>query len=167
MLILGIDPGSQATGYGVVESRGSKLDAVDFGVLSSTAKTPLAERLAALHQGMSQLVFKYRPEVVALETPFAGINPRSLIVLSQARGALIAAVAAHQVTIREYAPSQVKSAVTGHGRADKHQVAHMVRLLLSLPSEALKHDISDALAVAICCAHREAFERLTDRITTA
>jgi len=166
MLILGIDPGSQTTGYGVVESKAGDLEAVDFGVLSCRAKTPLPNRLAILHDGMSKLMAVHQPSVVALETPFAGINPRSLAVLAQARGALLAAAAADGATIREYAPTQVKAAVTGHGRADKQQVADMVRLLLKLTDKSIKHDASDALAVAICCAHREAYERLSDQLTT-
>lgn len=160
MLILGIDPGSRATGFGAVESRGDQLTAIDFGVLPGTGRGPVEARLATLHAEVAAVVDRLRPDVAALETPFSGMNPKSLIVLAQARGALLAAIAERDVPVHEYAPSQVKVAVTGHGRADKQQVAHMVRLLLGLGKEALSHDTTDALAVAICCTHRIGFERL-------
>lgn len=160
MLVLGIDPGSRATGFGVIESRGDRLKAVDFGVLPGTGRGPLEERLATLYAEMAAVVERTSPDVAALETPFSGLNPKSLIVLAQARGALLAAIAGQRLPVHEYAPAQVKVAVTGHGRADKEQVAHMVRLLLSINDESLSHDATDALAVAICCAHRIGFERM-------
>lgn len=160
MLVLGVDPGSRATGFGVIESRGGTLKAIEFGVLPGTAKGPVEQRLANLHREMAELVTRVEPDVAALETPYSGLNPRSLIVLSQARGVLLAAVAGGQVPVHEYAPAQVKAAVTGHGRAEKGQVAQMVRLLLGLDDQKLTHDTTDALAVAICCAHRIGFERL-------
>lgn len=160
MLVLGIDPGSRATGFGVVESEGDRMRAVEFGVLPGTGRGPLEQRLATLHTEMAAVVDRVRPDVAALETPYAGLNPKSLIVLAQARGALLAAIAGLEVPVHEYAPAQVKVAVTGHGRADKQQVAHMVRLLLGLGDETLEHDASDALAVAICCSHRIGYEQL-------
>ncbi len=160
MLILGIDPGSQATGFGLVESRGDRFETVEYGLFPIDRKAPLAARLAQLHGGLGEFLNRQKPDVVALETPYSGINPKSLIVLAQARGALLAAVAARNIPLREYAPAQVKSAVTGNGRAEKQQVAHMVRLLLKLPHTDLSDDITDALAVAICACHREGYERL-------
>jgi crossover junction endodeoxyribonuclease RuvC len=98
--------------------------------------------------------------VVVLETPFHGLNPRSLIVLAQARGALLSVVGGRRVEIREYSPAEIKSAVAGNGRADKQQVARMVRLLLRLEGE-LAPDATDALAVAICAAHRDRSDRIS------
>lgn len=161
MLVLGVDPGSRATGFGVIENRADTLKAIDFGVLPGTGTGTVEQRLAALYREMTSLLARTSPDVAAMETPYSGLNPRSLIVLSQARGALLAAVAGNRVPVHEYAPSQVKAAVTGHGRAEKGQVAHMVRLLLGLGEQKLPHDATDALAVAICCAHNLSFERLT------
>ena len=161
MIVLGVDPGSRATGFGVVRSTGDKVEAIEFGVLPGTGTGSVEQRLSVLHAEIAAVIDRVQPSVAALETPFSGLNPRSLIVLAQARGALLAAIAGRGIEVHEYAPSQVKAAVTGHGRAAKDQVAQMVRLLLSLGEEPMDHDASDALAVAICCAHRIGFERLT------
>src|SRR5882724_13296253 len=145
MLILGLDPGSLHTGYGLLEKRGSAL-----GVL--------AHLFACLHE----LLERHHPDVAVVESPFHGMNARSLIVLAQARGALLATIAGHGVEVREYSPAEVKVAVTGNGRAGKDQVARMVRLLLSLGDEkALAADATDALALALCCAQRLRMDRLT------
>lgn len=160
MLILGIDPGSRHTGYGLIEKRGDRLRAVEHGRFSCAAGTPLPERLHRLSRALEELIDRARPDAVALETPFHGLNSRSLIVLAQARGALLAAAAAHDLQILEYSPAEVKSAVSGNGRADKRQVATMVRLILEVEGRT-SADATDALAVAICCAQRYRFEQLT------
>lgn len=159
MLILGIDPGSRHTGYGLIDKRGDQLRAVEHGRISCAAKMPLPERLHRLSHELERLMERTRPDAVALETPFHGLNSRSLIVLAQARGALLAAIAARQLEILEYTPAEVKSAVSGNGRADKRQVADMVRLILKVEGRA-SADATDALAVAICCAQRYRLERL-------
>ena len=162
MLILGIDPGSRHTGYGLIEKRGQTLEAIEHGRFSCPASVALPDRLVRLSRELETLIDRTAPDAVALETPFHGINSRSLIVLAQARGALLAVIAGRGLEILEYSPAEVKSAVSGNGRADKQQVATMVKLILSLRGRA-SADATDALAVAICCAQRYRFERLTGR----
>ena len=159
ILILGIDPGSRRTGYGAVFKDGPAIRAVEAGTLSCPAGEPLARRLAELARQLGELVDRLRPATAVLESPFHGLNPRSLIVLAQARGALLAAVAARGVEVREFTPAEVKSAVAGNGRAGKEEVARMVRLLTSFRDEC-SEDATDALAVAVCCAQRLRMDRI-------
>jgi len=161
--IIGLDPGSRHTGYGVIDKVGSRLVTVKFGRFSPSPKAELPERLAALATRLEQLLDDCSPSHAALETPFQGLNARSLIVLSQARGVLLAALAGRGIAIREYAPTEVKNAVSGYGRADKKQVEGMVRQILSLRQERIASDAADALAVAICCAHRSRLEELAEQ----
>ncbi|MGH9360933.1 MAG: crossover junction endodeoxyribonuclease RuvC [Thermoanaerobaculia bacterium] len=163
MLILGLDPGSLHTGYGVVERRGSALRALDLGHFSCPRRLPLPDRLAHLAGLLGELLDRWRPETVALETPFHGLNSRSLIVLAEARGALLATLAGRGVLVREYSPAEIKSAVTGNGRADKQQVARMVKLLLALEGDGWTSDATDALALAICAAQRARLDGLAGR----
>ncbi len=163
MIILGLDPGSLHTGYGLVERQGSALRALALGRLSAPARLALPERLAHLARSLDELLARWHPETVVLETPFHGLNTRSLIVLSAARGALLATLAGRGIAIREYSPAEVKSAVTGNGRADKQQVARMVKLLLALDGDGWAADATDALALAICAAHRARMDRLAGR----
>ncbi len=158
---MGIDPGSRHTGYGFIEQHGEKLVAVDYGRISCPAKMALPERLAHLAAGLRELLARWSPEVAALETPFHGINIRSLVVLAQARGALLSVLAEKGIAIREYSPAEVKMSVTGSGRADKEQVARMVCMLLALRDPHLPDDTTDALATGICLAHRGRLDRLT------
>lgn len=160
MLILGLDPGSLHTGYGLVEKHGSTVKAVAAGRFSCPKDLALPSRLAHLAGRLQELVAARRPDLAVLETPFHGMNARSLIVLAQARGALLAVLAGQGIEIREYSPAEVKSAVTGNGRADKEQVARMVRLLLAARGEGWASDATDALAVALCCAQRLRLDRL-------
>ncbi len=160
--ILGLDPGSRHTGFGVIDTCAGRLTPVRFGRISTRPKAELAVRLAELATQLDSLLDELRPSHAALETPFQGLNPRSLIVLAQARGVLLAALARRGLTIREYSPTQVKSAVSGYGRAAKAQVGHMVRQILALGPEVPSEDAADALAVAICCANRSRLESLTE-----
>lgn len=160
MLILGLDPGSRHTGYGLVEADGDRLRAVAHGRLSCPASRSLAQRLASLAEQLSQLIDSWQPRIAVLETPYHGLNSRSLVVLAQARGALLAVLASRGLEIAEYSPAEVKNAVSGDGRADKHQVGRMVRLQLALPDEQISPDASDALAVAICYISRRRLDRL-------
>lgn len=168
MLILGLDPGSLHTGYGLVERQGSKLLAAEAGRLSSPKDLPVAARLAQLFRSLGELLDRCQPDLAVLETPFHGLNSRSLIVLAEARGVLLAGLAGRNIEIREYSPAEVKSAITGNGRADKQQVARMVRLLLSVAepvqSRGWASDATDALALAICCAQRLRLDRLREQI---
>lgn len=163
MRILGLDPGSHHTGYGVLEKRGSSIVAIAFGRISSPRRKGLVERITHLSLQLDLLLDEHEPDRAALETPFLGLNARSLIVLAQARGALLAALGRRQVEISEYSPAEIKSAVVGHGRADKEQVAKMTGMILSLRGDAPSLDATDALAVAVCCAQRCRFEALAKR----
>lgn len=160
MLILGLDPGSLHTGYGLVAKRGSALEAIDWGRISLPRRQSLVGRLGELATSLDGLLDRCEPDLAVLETPFHGLNSRSLIVLAQARGALLACLGRRSLEVHEYTPAEVKSAVAGNGRADKQQVARMVQILLGLEGEPLAEDTSDALAVAICCAQRHRMDRL-------
>lgn len=159
--VLGLDPGSLHTGYGVLTTDGRRSVALAVGRISPGRKAPLPERLATLSRETSELLQRWQPDLVAIESPFHGVNPRSLISLAQARGALVAAVALAGSGIREYSPAEVKIAVTGSGRADKEQVARMVKILLKLDGEPMSADATDALAVALCCAQRLRMDALS------
>lgn len=167
MLILGLDPGSLHTGYGLVERQGSALKALDAGRFSCPKGMALPSRLAHIGRCVEELVILRRPDLAVLETPFHGMNARSLIVLAEARGVLLAVLAAKGIEIREYSPAEVKSAVAGNGRADKLQVARMVRLLLAATGDGWASDATDALALAICCAQRLRMDRLGEQARSA
>ncbi|MBV8519939.1 MAG: crossover junction endodeoxyribonuclease RuvC [Acidobacteria bacterium] len=154
MRILGIDPGSITTGFGVIDSERGRLALVEQGSIGTRRGAELPERLATIHERLCELITRTRPEAVAVETPFAGKNVRSLIQLAHARGVVLLAACSAQLEVFEYAPSLVKSAVVGYGRAEKEQVAKMVRMLLpGGASLRMSADASDALAIAICHAH--------------
>jgi crossover junction endodeoxyribonuclease RuvC len=160
MIILGIDPGSRATGYGVIDQQGNRLLHQDNGVIITRSETPLAERLAQIYDQLEALIQQFSPDAVAVEQVFVAKNPASALKLGHARGiALLAGVKAG-LPVAEYTALQVKSAVVGYGRAAKSQVQQMTRTLLSLP-EIAQEDAADALAVAICHAHSH---QLTDKI---
>lgn len=152
MRILGIDPGSIATGYGVVESRGGKLFHVAHGVLRPPRGSAFAQRLDYLHRTVGEVIEGHAPEVAAIEQAFVHRSPRSALVLGQARGAVLSALGAAGLVVHEYNPSQVKQAVTGSGRAAKDQVKRMVSRLLAI-ERVRASDAADALAVAIRHAH--------------
>jgi crossover junction endodeoxyribonuclease RuvC len=164
VLILGLDPGSLHTGYGLVERHGSALRAVEAGRISCPKTQALPNRLAHLSSCLGELLDRCQPDLAVLETPFHGMNSKSLIVLAEARGVLLAVLAGRGLEIREYSPAEVKSAVTGNGRADKDQVARMVRLLLAAQGAGWASDATDALAVALCCAQRLRLDRLRDQV---
>jgi len=147
MRILGIDPGSQATGYGVIEREGSQLRHVAHGTLRPRGASPEL-RLQHLYRMVCEVAGHHEPDAVAVERVFVAQSPRSALVLGQARGVVLAALGSHALPVVEYAPSEVKQAVTGSGRADKRQVALMVRRLLAL-AQLPEPDAADALAAAI------------------
>jgi crossover junction endodeoxyribonuclease RuvC len=154
MLVLGLDPGSRHAGYGLVERHGSRLLARGCGRFSPDPAGPLAERLAALAGALERLLELEAPDCAVVEQVFHGPNSRSLIVLAQARGALLATLGRRGIAVAELSPAEVKSAVAGDGRADKTQIARMVRLQLGLAEGALPPDATDALALALCFAQR-------------
>jgi crossover junction endodeoxyribonuclease RuvC len=147
--VLGIDPGSQNTGYGVVEMAGSRLTHVAHGTIRSSSKDSLSARLARIYTELCAALAAHAPNEVSIESIFQARNAQSALKLGHARGVALLAVEQHGLPMVEYTPMQVKSAVVGYGRAEKHQVQEMVRRLLCLPDKA-GPDASDALAVAIC-----------------
>lgn len=164
--ILGIDPGSRYTGYGVIETVAQKSRFLACGRIA-TGNGTMPERLLKILEGLSEIIRCYTPDEVALEEVFMNKNAMSALVLGQARGAAICAVAQAQLPMAEYAATQVKLAITGSGRAEKSQVEHMVKVLLSL-REALVSDASDALAVALTHAHvRSTRQRSGDALQKA
>jgi crossover junction endodeoxyribonuclease RuvC len=149
--ILGVDPGSLATGWGVIEGTASRPVLVECGVLRARRSAdPLATRLAGLKRDLEELLPRLRPTVAAVETPFHGASARSALFLAHARGVILAVLADARVEVAEYSPAAVKKAVTGNGRADKDQVAAMVGRLLGEAVGERSRDLSDALAVALC-----------------
>ena len=154
MRILGIDPGSITTGFGVVDYERGRLALVDQGSIGTPRGAELAERLAKIHDAVGSVIARTTPAAVAVESPFAGQNVKSLIQLAHARGVILLAAREAMLEIFEYSPRSVKSAVVGYGGAEKEQVAKMVRMLLpGCASLKMSVDASDALAIAICHAH--------------
>ena len=154
MRILGIDPGSVSTGFGVIDYERGRLTLVDQGSINTRRGADLAERLAHIHEGLIAVIARTHPVAAAVETPFAGHNVKSLIQLSHARGVILLAARTANLEVFEYAPRSVKSAVVGYGGAEKEQVAKMVRILLpGCATLKMSADASDALAIAICHAH--------------
>jgi crossover junction endodeoxyribonuclease RuvC len=163
--ILGVDPGSHATGFGVVDYERGKLQLVEQGSINCRRDAALPERLAHIHEGLLAVLARTSPAAVAVETPFAGRNMKSLIQLSHARGVILLAASSARLEVFEYSPRSVKSAVVGYGGAEKEQVAKMVRMLLpGCAALVMSADASDALAIAICHAHTAGTQaRLTIR----
>ena len=154
MRVFGIDPGSVRTGYGCVDTDGSRHRLVSCGAVAPPARASFPERLRVIHDGLVDLIRASTPTCVAVENLFHARHARSALILGHARGvALLAAVEAG-VPVVEYTPAEIKLAVVGYGRAEKTQLQHMVRLLLGLDAAPTPHDAADALAVAICHAHR-------------
>ena len=152
MIILGIDPGSRITGYGIISKEGNRLIHVDNGAIFTQSATDFPQRLQQIFAGLSTIIEQYRPEAVAVESVFLAKNAQSALKLGQARGAAIVAAVCVGLSVFEYSALQVKQAVVGSGRAEKQQVQHMIKVLLNLP-EVAQEDASDALAVAVCHAH--------------
>jgi crossover junction endodeoxyribonuclease RuvC len=161
MLVLGIDPGTATTGYGLVRdlSDGS-LEVVDYGVIVTPAGLAMPERLQSLFQGLIEKILLYHPQSGAVEKLFFQRNVTTAMTVGQARGVALLAMAQNGIDVAEYTPLQVKQAVTGYGGADKNQVQQMVKALLYLESIPKPDDAADALAVAICHLHSARLHRL-------
>ncbi|GAB4265665.1 crossover junction endodeoxyribonuclease RuvC [Thermincola ferriacetica] len=153
MLILGVDPGTAITGYGLVRVQGNKLDAVSYGCIRTDAGLPLHQRLQKINSEISRLIREFKPTHFAIEELFFNKNTRTALSVGQARGVALLAAANAGLEIAEYTPLQVKQAVVGYGRADKNQVQYMVKTILCLPEIPKPDDTADALAVAICHSH--------------
>ncbi len=151
MIVLGIDPGTATTGYGLVtETPDGNLKGIDFGVILTPAEMSMPERLLILHQRLNELILLHQPDAGAVEKLFFQRNVTTAISVGQARGIVLLALAEAGKPVAEYTPLQVKQAVCGYGGADKHQVQEMVRALLGLPEIPHPDDAADALAIAIC-----------------
>lgn len=159
VLILGVDPGLRHTGWGVIAAEGPRLSWVAHGVIDPPTDLSLAERLARLAEGLRAVIMAHEPHEAAVEETFVNINPKSTLLLGQARGAALAALATARLPVLEFATRKIKLSVVGTGGADKTQVAFMVRRLLPRAGE-VKADAADALAVAICAAHHRSSPHL-------
>ncbi len=160
MLVLGVDPGTATTGYGLVRERADRLEALDYGVITTSKDLPLAERLLLIYRRLSELIARHSPDTVAVEELFFNKNVRTALSVGHARGVVLLAAAAAGLPVAEYAPPEVKQAVTGYGGAGKPQMQAMVKMVLGLQAPPRPDDVADALAVAICCTHSRRLERL-------
>lgn len=161
MQILGIDPGTVNTGFGMIRADEGQLHYVGCGVISTSPKSPIAQRLKIIYDGLKEVIHKFGPHVMAVENIFIARNVNSALKLGHARGVAILAAVNSELDVFEYTPAEVKKAVAGNGRAGKEQIKEMVRLLLSQARLPDSHDASDALALAICHSqYREMRERL-------
>ena len=155
MIVLGIDPGTAALGWGIVESRSGRLRMVDAGCLETKPDASLPQRLLVIHGLLDELIALHKPDLVAVERLFFSRNAQTAFAVGQARGVVLLAAAQAEVPVREATPNEVKVAVTGHGRAEKAQVGRMVAVCLGLAEPPRKDDTADALAIAIWAANAE------------
>lgn len=150
MIIMGIDPGFAITGYGVVKYDGNKFSAIDYGAVTTAASMQLSQRLLVLHDGLEELINKYKPDAISIEELFFNKNIKTALTVGHGRGVAVLAAARSGTEIFEYTPLQVKQSVVGYGRAEKAQIQQMVKAILNLPAIPKPDDVADALAVAIC-----------------
>jgi crossover junction endodeoxyribonuclease RuvC len=153
MRILGIDPGYAIVGYGVVDYAKNRFGVVGYGAITTKANTPFEDRLNVIYNDMIEIIEKYKPDCLSIEKLYFNTNSTTAIDVAQARGVIVLAAQKKGLKIHEYTPLQVKQAVTGYGRAQKHQVMEMVKSLLSLKAVPKPDDTADALAIAICDGH--------------
>lgn len=163
MRVFGIDPGSERTGYGCVDSDGRQHRLVLYGAVRTKPSDAFADKLGAIHARLSALIADSRPDCVVIESLFHAVNVRSALKLGHARGVAMLAAVQAGVAVVEYTPAEIKRAVVGYGRAEKPQVQQMVKLLLGLPRVPQPHDAADALAVAICHLHARPLETAARR----
>jgi len=161
VLVLGIDPGTAITGYGLV-SEDDELELTTCGVITTPAKMALPDRLLIIHRDLSALIERYRPQAVAVEELFFSKNVRTAMSVGHARGVVLLAAAQAGLPIYHYKPAEIKQAVAGYGGANKAQIQEMVRLLLNLDSVPKPDDAADAVAVAICHLHSARLRQLLD-----
>ena len=153
MRVLGIDPGSETLGWGVIEGSGLKYAPVDFGTVKSNPKLPFATRLSRIYDGVTEVIERFSPDALSIEDAFYAVNVKSAMKLGQVRGVILLLGEQRGLEIAEYAPRLIKQTVVGYGAAEKHQVGEMVKLLLRLKAVPTPHDAADALAIAICHFH--------------
>ncbi len=164
MKVLGIDPGSETLGWGVVEGSGLNYHLVDYGTVKSSPKEAFSKRLLKIFDGVADVIWKHQPNVLSIEEAFYANNVKVALKLGQVRGVVMLAGEKAGIEIAEYAPRLIKQTVVGYGNAEKHQVQEMVRLLLRMKTTPQPHDAADALAIAICHFHHAGVQ---DRIKLA
>jgi len=164
MRVLGIDPGSETLGWGVVEGSGNKYSLVDFGVVRSNPRMAFSKRLAKIFAEVDEVVAQFQPDALAIEEAFYSINVNVAMKLGQVRGVMLLLAEQRGLSIAEYAPRLIKKTVVGYGNAEKQQVGEMVRILLGMKAVPTPHDAADALAIAICHFHHHG---LSDRLGKA
>ncbi len=163
MLVLGIDPGTAITGYGIIrEDDDGKLVAVDFGVITTPAGMPLPERLSIIYNELNVVIKRHKPQTSAVEKIFFSKNVKTAISVGQARGVVLLSLEQAGIQIANYTPNEIKQSVTGYGGADKRQIQEMVRILLDLEEIPKPDDAADALAVAICHLQNAKFEQFIE-----
>lgn len=155
MIVLGVDPGLTSVGYGILEGEGRDVLIRGFGAFSTPSEEPLSSRLKVIHSSIQDIIREHEPEALACETVFYSKNARSTILLGHARGAVLLAAENCGVEVVEFSPREIKSAVTGRGNSSKAQVRYMVQAQLHVDDLPKSTDVSDALAVALCCIHRQ------------
>lgn len=153
MRVLGVDPGTATTGYGVVEETREGIRALAYGVIITPAGQPLPQRLQTIYQELRRLIGEWQPDEAAVEELYFNVNVRTALSVGQARGVVLLALADAGLPVTEYGPGEVKQALTGYGGAEKRQMQEMVRMLLGLEKTPSPDDAADALAVAICHLH--------------
>lgn len=153
MIILGIDPGYAIVGYGVIDYRNNHFSVIDYGAITTDAKTPFNERLEIIYDELTAIIDKHTPEAMSIEKVFYNSNAKTVIDVSQARGVIMLAAQKKRLPVFEYTPLQVKQSVVGYGRAEKKQVQEMVRRILNLEKVPRPDDTADALAMAVCHGH--------------
>lgn len=160
MLIMGIDPGIAILGYGFIEYKGNSFKAIEYGAITTQAGTPMSQRLSIIHNQLTELIEKYKPDAFAAEELFFNKNIKTALTVAHARGVAIVVASNMGLPIYEYTPLQVKQAIAGYGRAEKKQMQQMVKVLLGLKEVPKPDDVADALAVAICHGQSSNFAHL-------
>lgn len=160
MIILGVDPGTATTGYGLIEEKGGKLSLVDYGVIITEPKHSAEQRLEILFDQLSDIIDEYNPDEIAVEELFFSNNAKTAMAVGQARGVILLATQKAGVPMSEYTPNQVKNGICGHGGADKKQVQKMVQMILKLDTPPQPDDAADALAIAICHSSARKYDNL-------
>ncbi|MCU1289213.1 MAG: Holliday junction resolvase [Acidobacteria bacterium] len=158
MRVLGIDPGSETLGWGVVEGSGLKYSLVDYGTVKSSARESFPRRLLKIYEGVEAVIEKFKPDAISVEEAFYAVNVKVALKLGQVRGVVLLLGEKSALEIGEYSPRLIKQTVVGYGNAEKHQVQEMVRLLLRMKTVPQPHDAADALAIAICHFHHAGFQ---------
>lgn len=163
MRVLGIDPGTATTGYGIIENNAGRLVTLDYGIISTPANMDMPLRLVKIDQGIKRLLSQFQPDAVAVEEIFHHKNAKTVVTVAQARGVILLGASVAGLAVAEYTPLQVKQSVVGYGQAEKQQVQMMVQRLLGLAELPRPDDAADALAIAICHIHSHKINDLAER----